>query len=78
MSTEQSMETHRIYSMSKAVNITTAKLNVLIDSRQMFMESTLCEYLCCLTYPHRNLEGRHYYSCFKVRNYRLREFKEFA
>ena len=31
-----------------------------------------------LLIPTTTLEGRHYYSCFKVRNYRLREFKEFA
>lgn len=57
----------RMYTPGVAISTAITKMSMLIDNWLIFIESQLYEYLCYLTYPITILEGRHYYSCFKVR-----------
>ena len=46
-----------MYSVNKAVSTVTTKMGMLIDNRQILIESPLCEYLCHLIYTH-HIPGR--------------------
>lgn len=68
-----------MYSPSAAIiSIIITMMSLLVDNWLIVIESQLYEYLYYLTDPTATLEGRHYYSCFKLKNYRLREVNEFA